>query len=171
MPVWDLHGEIGGDDRRTGEEADHHRAPCTAVLQVGFQQRRHRAETLPTTAARLVQPLQPYERSLAPLLARPLLHGGHDVGRTSEASHIEHRGGGVEVVACQREHRLAGVRCGAEFEACIPERVPQCFGDATHGVVAHLRRVKQHHVDVTARCEHAARVAAGGHHRPAIGQP
>ena len=76
------------------------------ILQVGFEQRCHWAEAFPTTTARLVQPLQPHERAFTPLLTRPLLHCRHDVGRTGEASHIEHRGGGMNPVSTNRSHPM-----------------------------------------------------------------
>ena len=66
---------------------------------------------------------------------------------------------------------LHRVRRRADLDAGVPQRVPERFGDVAHTCLGLLRRVQQHHVDVAAGREHTARIAAGGHQRPAVGQP
>ena len=140
------------------------------VFQVGFEQTGDIAQTRPALLARHQQPLQPHERTLAPLFEGGPLHLGGQLGIAGEAAHRKDRGGRVEVVARQLQQRLRRMGGLAELQAGVPHRVPQPFGHLAHRAVGSLVRMQQHDVDVAAGGERAARIATGGEQCPTGGQ-
>ena len=140
------------------------------VFQVRLEQRRHVAQTGPPQLCRLVQPLQPDHRLAAPLLERVGLDLVGDALVACDAPEAQDGGGRLEVVTRQMQQRLRRVHTLTEFDAAVPQRVPQALGHLAHLRLGGLRRVDQNDVDIAARRQHPARVAAGGHQCPSCRQ-
>jgi hypothetical protein len=140
------------------------------ILQVGFQQRRHVAEASPAVACGDLQPLQPTERLLAPLLDGRLADIAHHRRVAGQAADAEQRGGSVQVVGSELTRRLRRVHRRAELQPGIPHRVPETLRDGLHVWRGGALRVQQHDVDVAARAQHAAGVPTRGSESPAGGQ-
>jgi hypothetical protein len=115
---------------------------------------------------RVVQALEPHHRLSSPLVEGVALEARRHGAVAGEAAHAQRRRRRLEVVGGERQQALRGVHERAQFHAAVPHRVPDRLGDLAHGGIADLRRVEQHHVDVAARAQHAARVATDGEEGP-----
>ena len=137
---------------------------AVAQLKIGFKPVRHVASIVLAFAHSRPQTCQESVAVLVP--AGPPL-GRHFVGKvavTGEKACREQRRCGVQICTDDRQLFLGGADCMTEFDACIPQRIPECtrYGLDSRGSLFAFQVVDKQQVEVAPWSEFAASEPADG---------
>ena len=153
-----LVGDDGARDR-SGVQRVHVAQPAPALLQVGFEQERDVTHALMALLDVLAEHPQPLLGARPPLVERTPREVVGQLGISRDATSAEQSRRGLQVARCDPERLGHGLHAVIEWDAGVPDRIPDLvrdFGDVRDAPPASMH---EDHVDVAARGELTSAVA------------
>ncbi len=138
---------------------------AAGLLEVGFEQEAQFPGPLGPLEAQGVQLREPFGRLVAPVGQYGGPQAGEESGVTGDGAGVQQAEVHLEVLGGGPAGLAGGPYRVVEGEAEVPHRVPEAVGQCAQRPRLGLAVVQQHQVEVAARGEFGAPVAADGHQR------